>query len=166
MYTYIYIYTYIHICIHILIPVHTHAYIHLYQAAQTRCEADGYSLLGFVARKQPTPNTTSSLAYYQHALTLMPTHCEARAYLGELFLQIDDFAAAVKEFQRLQNISLSKDAPFACYWAFVSLEVRLHTYGYVCVCAYKIYLFIITCRWMVVCSCTSALVCAGEESLQ
>ena len=91
-------------------------------AAKTRCEADSYSLLGLVARKKPSPNVTASRAYYQEALKRMPDHCEAHAYLGELFLQTGDFAAAVEQFKRLQALAMSISAPTGCSSAFASLE--------------------------------------------
>jgi tetratricopeptide (TPR) repeat protein len=90
-------------------------------AAKIRCEADSYSLLGQVARKKPSPNVTASRAYYQEALKRMPDHCEAHAYLGELFPQTGDFAAAVEQFKRLQAHAMSISAPTGCSSAFASL---------------------------------------------
>lgn len=92
------------------------------EAAKERCEADSYSLLGFVARKRPSPNLTASRSYYERAIQIMPTHCEAHAYLGELFLQADDLASAVTQYQRLENLTASPEPPRGCASAFESLQ--------------------------------------------
>ena len=73
--------------------------------ASERCQADAYSLLGLVYRKRPQPDIARAEVYYHKALDLVPTHCEAMGYLGELYLQTQDFKEASATFLRLQALS-------------------------------------------------------------
>ena len=100
------------------------------EAAEQRCEADSYSLLGFVARKRPSPNLTASRAYYERAIQIMPTHCEAHAYLGELFLQADDFTSATEQYHRLEKVTASSESPSGCASAFESLQLAWNDKGW------------------------------------
>ena len=74
--------------------------------AEKRCEADSYSLLGFVARKRPSPNVSASRQYYELAIEKMPMHCEAH----------------VAQYRRLQNVSASTTAGAGCESALESLQ--------------------------------------------
>jgi len=76
--------------------------------AKARCRADAFSLLGFVYRKRPQPQIKRAREYYEKALALVPEHCEATGYLGELFLQIQDFEEASATFLRLQALAESE----------------------------------------------------------
>lgn len=77
--------------------------------ATARCKADAYSLLGFVYRKMPQPQISRAEAYYTKALDLVPTHCEATEYMGELYLQVNDFDKASATFSRLQALTQSEN---------------------------------------------------------
>ncbi len=61
--------------------------------------ADGWSLLGFSLRK--TGATDGALEGYTRALELDPQHLRATEYLGELYLQIHDLEAALKQLDML-----------------------------------------------------------------
>lgn len=76
--------------------------------ATERCKADAYSLLGFVYRKRPSPQIARAEMYYKKALELVPAHCEATGYMGELYTQIDDFEKASTTYLRLQDLAESE----------------------------------------------------------
>lgn len=77
--------------------------------ATARCKADAFSLLGFVYRKMPQPQVSRAEGYYKKALELVPTHCEATEYMGELYLQVNDFDKASATFSRLQELTEVED---------------------------------------------------------
>jgi len=76
--------------------------------SKERCKADAFSLLGFVYRKRPVPQIQRAEMYYKKALALVPTHCEATEYMGELYIQIGDFATASTTFTRLESLEASE----------------------------------------------------------
>ena len=69
--------------------------------ANKMCEADAYNLLGFVYRKKKGPNFVRSENYYLKALQLVPGHCGARSYLGELYVQTSNMTFAKTTLNRL-----------------------------------------------------------------
>ena len=69
--------------------------------AAERCKCDSRNLLGFVYRKLTMPRYERSEKYYMEALEECPGHCEARSYLGELYLQTDNKTAALETFDTL-----------------------------------------------------------------
>jgi len=54
---------------------------------------------------RPQPDIKRAQHYYQQALALVPEHCEATGYLGELYLQIRDFEQASATFLQLQALA-------------------------------------------------------------
>ena len=72
--------------------------------AAERCKCDSRNLLGFVYRKLAMPRYERSEKYYMEALEECPGHCEARSYLGELYLQTDNKTAALETFNTLVEI--------------------------------------------------------------
>jgi len=89
--------------------------------ASERCRADAYSLLGFVYRKRPQPDVARAESYYHKALELVPAHCEAAGYLGELYLQTRDFEKASATFLRLQTLAESQKTA-ACDGSLATLR--------------------------------------------
>jgi len=61
--------------------------------------------LGFVYRKRPKAQIWRAEEYYKKALELVPTHCEAAGYMGELYVQIQDFQQSSSAFLILQNLA-------------------------------------------------------------
>jgi len=55
--------------------------------------------------RRPQPDIRRAENYYKEALALVPSHCEAMGYLGELYLQIQDFQEASATFLRLQALA-------------------------------------------------------------
>jgi len=76
--------------------------------AKQRCKADAYSLLGFVYRKRPNAQIERAEEYYKKALELVPQHCEATSYMGELYIQISDFEQASATFTRLESLETAE----------------------------------------------------------
>lgn len=69
--------------------------------SEKMCEADAQNLLGFVYRKKKNPNFQRSEKYYRKALELVPDHCGARSYLGELYVQTNNKTFATKTLNKL-----------------------------------------------------------------
>ena len=90
VYMYICIYVYTYICIYVYMCICIYVYMYIVYAANVHARSR-LSLSSQVARKQPAPNVTAAHVYYTHALKAMPDHCEAHAYLGELFIQVRFF---------------------------------------------------------------------------
>jgi len=63
--------------------------------------ADGWNLLGFSYRK--TGELDEAFAAYNKALLIDPTHPGANEYLGELYLQTGDIAAAEDQLRLLEQ---------------------------------------------------------------
>jgi tetratricopeptide (TPR) repeat protein len=64
--------------------------------------ADNMSLLGFSYRK--TKNYDDALTFYEWALKAEPDHKGANEYLGELYLETNQFDKAIEQLQILDNI--------------------------------------------------------------
>ena len=64
--------------------------------------ADIMSLLGFSYRK--TQNYEDALTFYEWALKAEPDHRGANEYLGELYLETNQFDKAIEQLQILDNI--------------------------------------------------------------
>ena len=64
--------------------------------------ADIMSLLGFSYRK--TQNYDDALTFYEWALKAEPDHKGANEYLGELYLETNQFDKAIEQLQILDNI--------------------------------------------------------------
>ena len=78
---------------------------HLSKAVQENPkDADAQSMLGFAYRKVGTFD--KSMEHYQAALKLDPKHRNAREYLGELYLDMNQPANAEKEL-----VTLKKSCP-------------------------------------------------------
>ncbi|WP_300451807.1 tetratricopeptide repeat protein [Accumulibacter sp.] len=71
--------------------------------------ADWNNLMGYVQRRQPTPDLGAAERYYNEALRIDPKHRGALEYSGELYLMKGDLAAAE---QRLA--ALDKACFFGC----------------------------------------------------
>jgi len=77
-------------------------------AALTRAHAavgphpDVLNYMGFVSRKMGRFDV--ALAYYDQALRIDPNHLGATEYLGELYLQMGDVAAARRQLARLDQL--------------------------------------------------------------
>ena len=69
--------------------------------ANKMCKADAQNLLGFVYRKKKSPNYIRSEIYYLKALQLVPDHCGARSYLGELYVQTNNKTFAKTTLNKL-----------------------------------------------------------------
>ena len=78
------------------------------QWSKVRCKADAYSLLGFVYRKRPKPQVRRAEEYYKKALELVPQHCEATSYMGELYIQVEKFEQASETYARLLSLVASE----------------------------------------------------------
>ena len=65
-------------------------------------DADIMSLLGYSYRK--TRNYEDALTFYEWALRADPEHRGANEYLGELYLETNQFDKAVEQLQILDNI--------------------------------------------------------------
>ena len=63
---------------------------------------DIMSLLGFSYRK--TRNYEDALTFYQWALRAEPEHRGANEYLGELYLETDQFDKAMQQLEILDNL--------------------------------------------------------------
>ena len=66
---------------------------------------DVMALLGFSYRK--TGNYEDALTFYQWALRSAPKHIGANEYLGELYLETNQFDKAVQQLEILDNICRS-----------------------------------------------------------
>lgn len=97
--------------------------------AKERCVADAYSLLGFVYRKKPKPEIRRAETYYRKALELVPKHCEATSYMGELYIQINDFEQASDTLLGLQSLAASEKTA-ACTSSLAALEEAWKTRGW------------------------------------
>ena len=64
--------------------------------------ADVMSLLGFSYRK--TRNYEDALTFYEWALRAEPDHRGANEYLGELYLETNQFDKALEQLQILDNL--------------------------------------------------------------
>lgn len=64
--------------------------------------ADEFNLLGFATRKAENPDTKVSELYYKRALQIDPQHQGAIGYLGELYVQINEFALAREMLDKLK----------------------------------------------------------------
>jgi CheY-like chemotaxis protein len=65
-------------------------------------DADALNFLGFCHRK--TGKLKESLAYYEQALAVNPTHKGAHEYLGELYLRMGDLPKAEGQLKILQGL--------------------------------------------------------------
>ena len=63
---------------------------------------DIMSLLGFSYRK--TQNYDNALTFYQWALKVEPRHRGANEYLGELYLETDQFDKAMRQLEILDSL--------------------------------------------------------------
>lgn len=72
--------------------------------AAEKDNADAYNLLGFSYRK--SGNYGEALTNYQRALELEPKHRGANEYLGELYLETGDLAAAEAQLKVLDKACL------------------------------------------------------------
>ena len=63
---------------------------------------DIMSLLGFSYRK--TQNYENALTMYQWALKVEPRHRGANEYLGELYLETDQFDKAMQQLEKLDSL--------------------------------------------------------------
>jgi Tfp pilus assembly protein PilF len=70
--------------------------------------ADIHNLLGYTARKNPTPNLTKAFEHYKIALQLNPKHRGAHEYIGEAYLMDQQPAEAQKHLAALAQICGSK----------------------------------------------------------
>jgi tetratricopeptide (TPR) repeat protein len=66
-------------------------------------DADWNNLMGFVLRKQATPDLAGAQRHYDAALRLNPNHLGALEYVGELALTLKDLPAAEAYLARLQR---------------------------------------------------------------
>lgn len=57
-------------------------------------DADWHNLMGYTLRRQSSPDLAASRRHYDEALRINPDHLGALAYVGELALMQNDFAAA------------------------------------------------------------------------
>lgn len=99
------------------------------QWAKQRCVADAYSLLGFVYRKRPNKQVERAEKYYKKALELVPTHCEATSYMGELYVQINDFAQATDTWLKLDSMTAAQNTA-ACISSKKDLEEAWKQHGW------------------------------------
>jgi len=97
--------------------------------SKERCKADAYSLLGFVYRKRPKAQIQRAEEYYKKALELVPEHCEATEYMGELYIQMNDFTTASATFTRLQALKDSENTA-ACANSLTLLQEAWNTQGW------------------------------------
>eukprot|EP00943_MAST-04B_sp_MAST-4B-sp1_P009343 g9343.t1 len=58
-------------------------------------------MLIFILGKKKNPNFQRSEKYYRKALELVPDHCGARSYLGELYVQTNNKTFATKTLKKL-----------------------------------------------------------------
>ncbi len=65
--------------------------------------ADWNNLMGFVLRKQATPDLAGAQRFYDAALRIDPNHLGALEYVGELALMKKDLPAAEAYLVRLQR---------------------------------------------------------------
>ena len=65
--------------------------------------ADWNNLMGFVLRKQATPDRAGAQRFYDAALRIDPNHLGALEYVGELALTRKDLPAAEAYLARLQR---------------------------------------------------------------
>ena len=70
--------------------------------AKDNQQADVYNLMGYTLRK--TGDFTTSLTYYNKALSLQPDYKPAHEYLGELYLQTGDMAKAKEQLAALVKL--------------------------------------------------------------
>ena len=72
---------------------------------------DILSLLGFSLRKNR--NFDDALTYYQWALKVEPDHRGANEYLGELYLETNQFDKAIEQLEILDNLCSLKCKEYA-----------------------------------------------------
>jgi Tfp pilus assembly protein PilF len=70
--------------------------------------ADIHNLMGYTARKSPTPNLPKAFEHYKIALQLNPKHRGAHEYIGEAYLMDQQPAEAHKHLAALAQICGSK----------------------------------------------------------
>ncbi|MCX7279383.1 MAG: tetratricopeptide repeat protein [Burkholderiales bacterium] len=66
--------------------------------------ADIHNLMGYTARKSPTPNLAKAFEHYKIALQLNPKHRGAHEYIGEAYLMNQQPAEAQKHLAALEQI--------------------------------------------------------------
>lgn len=66
--------------------------------------ADIHNLMGYTARKSPTPNLPKAFEHYKIALQLNPQHRGAHEYIGEAYLMDKQPAEAQKHLAALAQI--------------------------------------------------------------
>ncbi|WP_394788209.1 tetratricopeptide repeat protein [Rhodoferax sp.] len=66
--------------------------------------ADIHNLMGYTARKSPTPNLPKAFEHYKIALQLNPRHRGAHEYIGEAYLMDKQPAEAEKHLVALEQI--------------------------------------------------------------
>jgi tetratricopeptide (TPR) repeat protein len=67
--------------------------------------ADIYNLLGFSYRKLNKPDLDKSFAAYMMAIEIDPNHIGAHAYLGELYLMLDNKNKATEMLVKLESLT-------------------------------------------------------------
>ena len=82
--------------------------------------ADGYNLLGFSYRK--LDNIEQAFENYNEALKLDPNHLGTNEYIGELYLELGDLAAAEKHLKVLDEACF-----FGCE-AYSDLKTAIKNY--------------------------------------
>jgi tetratricopeptide (TPR) repeat protein len=74
------------------------------QQARLGRNADLHNLLGFVHRKQASPDLDKSFEHYRLALEIDPGHRGAHEYIGEAYLMRKQPAKAREHLQTLQRL--------------------------------------------------------------
>jgi tetratricopeptide (TPR) repeat protein len=74
-------------------------------------DADWNNLMGYVLRKQATPDLDGAQRHYDAALRIDPRHLGALEYAGELALMKKDLATAEAHLARLQGLCTSGCEP-------------------------------------------------------